>query len=54
MEKWLPFDESKWKKRGEDYEAYKKKLGGILLEYALVEAILDCEAWSSIKKSRHL
>ncbi len=33
-EKWLPFLSSKWKKRGEDYEAYKEKLAGVLLDYA--------------------
>ncbi|MFY7875178.1 MAG: phytoene desaturase family protein [Pirellula sp.] len=34
MEKWLPFEDSRWKKRGEEYEAYKEKLGKILLDYA--------------------
>ncbi len=34
MEKWLPFESSKWKKRGEDYDAYKEKLAKVLLDYA--------------------
>lgn len=34
MEKWLPFEQTKWKKRGEDYDSYKEKLGNILLDYA--------------------
>ena len=34
MEKWLPFEHSQWQKRGDEYEAYKQKLGTILLDYA--------------------
>jgi len=34
MEKWLPFENTKWKKRGEEYDAYKEKLGKIMLDYA--------------------
>ncbi|MEZ6138525.1 MAG: NAD(P)/FAD-dependent oxidoreductase [Pirellulaceae bacterium] len=34
MEKWLPFEKSGWKKRGEEYAAYKDKLGKIMLDYA--------------------
>lgn len=34
IEKWLPFEDSKWKKRGPEYDAYKETLGNILLDYA--------------------
>lgn len=34
MEKWLPFKDTKWKRRGDEYEQYKQKLSGIMLDYA--------------------
>ncbi len=34
MEKWQPFQGSRWKRRGDEYEAYKQKVSEAMLNYA--------------------
>jgi len=34
MEKWLPFEDTQWHRRGAEYEVYKQKLSAIMLDYA--------------------